>query len=136
MVLGVVGVLIGGFVFALWFGAQRSSTGDAAYTATADEVQVVSSETEVRYLGTRKKRTSGQQTAYVYRAGSTWYVADAWVDITPGTYVPESGPLVTAVCFDPEDPAEHGLLLREGARCGDGSIGRVDSADGKPTAAP
>lgn len=137
LVLGIVAVMVGGFVLVLSLGARQGTTGDADYTAAADEVQVVSSTPETRFLGSRRTETSGLQTEYVYLAGAQWYAADAWVRSLPGTFIPEDGSgIVRAVCYDPDDPAEHGLLLTEGAECGDGNIGRISSSEGKPTSAP
>lgn len=136
MVLGIGALMVGGFVAALWFGAHRSETGASDYTVGAERVELVSSVPETRFLGQRRSRTEGLQTQYLYLAGSQWYASDVWLNVTGDIFVPSDGEVVRAVCFDPDDPARHRLLLREGATCGDGNIGPVSSPDGKPTDAP
>lgn len=68
----------------------------------------------------------GFRVSYRYEVGGNAYTAE---EVVP-RFTWEPGDLGVPVCYDPDDPAEHAVLIQKGARCGDESLGgEVQRAD-------
>lgn len=87
-------------------------------TEEATEVELTSVVRET--LGPRNNRRDGWSITYRYTAGERTFTSSARLAM---------GDLADVVCFDPEDPAVHGLQDDPDVPCGEAVSGGVRRAD-------
>ena len=130
VVVGVLAVGVALFVGVLRFAAGKGVDAHAEMTQSAAEVVVTESAPEENR---RYSQSRGFRVTYRYALDGRWYGSNDWV---PEEIWEPNRNTSLQVCLDPEDPAEHVVVRRIGARCGDGTVGSADIQRAETTTAP
>lgn len=93
------------------------------------QAQVTASEPD---YDARASPSRGYAVDLRYRVDGTWYAVAGWVP--EARWTPDQG--AVAVCVDPDEPASVVVPTREGATCGESSVGRNEPQTAKLSTAP